>query len=144
MTKFMMDLEIRGLRLSDSDQEFYNLLCEATCAIYRANNKKSVRMVRRVRNPPRGWTQDLETIWMDHLETQLFSSTYWYSFWHTIDEALWEIPLPAWRPYLQFVLLNSIQRDLCLLEDEGFISQNTDGEFVPVEENDEPVMAADD
>jgi hypothetical protein len=140
-TKFMNDVEQKRFELADTRQKFYNLLCEATCALYRAasrNNNKRVIFSRRVRNPPPGWTNAIETLWMDYLETMVFSETYWTAFWRQMDDAQWENAVPEWRSYIQFVLLNCIQRDMYLLEDEGLIAKTEDGDFVKTEEYDPP------
>jgi hypothetical protein len=138
-TKFMNDVEQKRFGLADSHQKFYNLLCEATCALYRASRAgKRVIFPRRVRNPPVGWTNAIETLWMDYLETMLFSDTYWTAFWSQIDEAHWEYSIHEWRSYMQFVLLNCVQRDMYLLEDEGLIAKTDDGDYVKTEEYDLP------
>ena len=141
MNKFANDVEQKGLNLTETNQRFYNLLCEATCALYRAQREgKRVVFTRRVRNPPPGWTKPIESMWMDHLETMIFSDTYWENFWRSIgkEEAIWEYAVPDWRNYMQFVMLNCVQRDMYLLEDEGLIAKTDDGDFVKAEEYDPP------
>lgn len=138
-SKFMNDSRQRGVRLADSHQKFYNLLCEATCSLYRAEkHNKRVIFNKRVRNPPHGWTPQIETMWMDYLETMLFSDAYWTAFWRDIDDATWEYDLREWRSFMQFVLLNAVQRDVYLLEDVGLLAKTDEGDFVKAEEYDPP------
>ena len=135
MNAFKRSLENKGLILSDTSQKFYDLLCEATCASYiAAMHKKRVLFKRRVRDPPKGWTNTIEGMWMDHLETLVLSDAFWDSFWRAIDAAQWEQTVPEWRGYMQFVMLNCVQRDMHLLEDDGLIAKTNDGEFVRAEE----------
>ena len=138
-SKFMNDVNHKRFDISESYQKFYNLLCEATCSLYRAEkHNKRVLFSRRIRNPPRGWTPSFEALWMDYLETILFSDTYWSAFWRDIDDANWEHAVPEWRNYIQFVLLNCVQRDMYLLEDEGLIAKTDDGDYVKAEDYDPP------
>lgn len=139
-SKFMDEVERKGFNLTETQKKFYNLLCEATCALYRAQREgKRVLFTRRIRNQPAGWTKPIETLWMDHLEMMVFSEAYWTNFWRAIgDEAIWEYAVPEWRNYMQFVMLNCVQRDMYLLEDEGLIAKTEDGDFVKAEEYDPP------
>lgn len=129
-----------SLTLSISSSRLYSYICEAICTFYRA----SLAYEKRVVGPspkkyfPKGWTSDIEALWMDHLSHKYFHETFWMNFWKKIPVAVWESEISSdFRPFITSVLSLYIARNLTLLENEGLVACNYDGEYVKREDADD-------
>jgi len=125
------------LSLCIHSSRLHAYVCEAICTFYRASlaHEKRVAAPHPKKYFPRGWTPNIEVMWIDYLTHKYFHEAFWMNFWKNIPEAVWESEVSSeLRPFLTCVLPIYIARNLTLLEDAGLIACNHDGEYVKRED----------
>jgi hypothetical protein len=121
----------KGLQLNVPYASFVKALCDATCTMYRAQmENKEVGCPTRIANLPKKWTKEIESAWVDYINTFHLTEEFWTDLWHEIPEGVWESPYPRFREFLQSVIPIYIQRDMETLENEGLVRQTSKGEFI--------------
>jgi hypothetical protein len=135
--EFCAYVESQNLKLSLPFKDFRNLLCEATCVMFRAHLEgRLVICPDKIPNLPSNWNRETEEIWNDHLGIFYLTDDFWTDFWRTIQPGIWEAQFPDYRYYIQGVMPLYIKRDIDLLIEEGLIKKNSEGEYVDIHDED--------
>jgi hypothetical protein len=122
------------LQLNCTSATFSKSLCEALCVYYASEVGRSRRDVTGPhRQFPRSsdWTEELEAIWTEFLNWQIFSSDQWRSFWSHIPVRFWESEIPEWRSFFETFVLEYLKPDPDRLVKEGLLYQEGDDWVAP-------------
>jgi hypothetical protein len=131
--KFRRHLEECNLSLTMNFASFFSKLCRATCTLaLRRTDTKISELSYNIPPPPKDWSQEIEIIWNDYIESFYLNTDFWDSFWSTIETGIWELSLPHFRNYLQSILPLFIKRDLRLLIDSDLVAENSEGKYVDI------------
>jgi hypothetical protein len=77
----------KGLAFYGPEAKFRSLMCEACCAFFAAFQENSDMSGPHRPSPiPLGWTNDAELVWMDYLQTFIFSHAFWQGFFVEYSE----------------------------------------------------------
>jgi hypothetical protein len=104
-TRILQFIEFRKLQLNISTKEFRLNLCEFLCTYYVAKKRDlpwSGPNSQQYR--PRGWCARYENEWQEYIRHNHFTSEFWYCFWESTPEALWESRVPGWRDALELIV----------------------------------------
>lgn len=138
---FSQDIYNYDLKICTPYTKFRDIVCEATCTMYHANlEHKNVMSTFRSVNKPRGWSRDIESIWIDHVLTNSLDSEFWNKFWEAIPVGTWESQFESYRIFIQSILPMYLSRDFDMMEKEGLIYQTEDGKYMTANEYEEYVM----
>lgn len=123
---FSQDVKLKGLELCVSPEHFMKIMFEGMCTLYdqHVNHQMqnlSLSNYSQFHYPP-GWNQDVESIWVDYLNTRIFGMEYWDAFWDYFKECEWESDVHCWRAEFQALMPLYVTRSIALLVTEGLVT----------------------
>ena len=109
-------------------EEFSKHLCEALCVWYSKSKSKSERALevvgpKRTFPRPKGWTDELERLWNEYVQWDIFGYEEWDALWSALKQRDWEDEVPNWRSFFQSFLHIYLKPDPQRLVEEGFLFQ---------------------
>lgn len=130
LNTFCRDVKDRNMTLCVSKQQMYSILCEGMCVLYDQymnyeDKHLTIANTSHFEYPP-GWSQEIETIWIDFLSSRIFDEDYWEMFWEKIGESELESEVHNWRSEFQTLLPYYITRSLHTLVTAGLVDPEDD------------------
>lgn len=130
LTAFCQDVKDRNMTLCVSKQHMYSILCEGMCVLYDQYLNNEDKHLTNANTShfeyPPGWSQEIETIWIDFLSSRIFDEDYWELFWEKIGESELESEVYNWRSEFQSLLPYYITRSLHTLISAGLVEAEDD------------------
>ena len=97
-------------------------MSEATCTMYLAKlSHRGWAGPHRQFPYPSGWSTEYERIWEEMLDTFIFTTEFWESFWSTISSNFCDVDIPMWKQDMQSILPRYILREIEVLKSNGMI-----------------------
>jgi hypothetical protein len=131
---FLHDIETLDLSPELARIPFLHSLCTAMC-VY----KHAVLTATQFRGPhrnwsrPTEWTDGIEDMWIDYLNSRVFNQDYWDNFWAHIPESNWEESVYGWRETFQSFLPYYVKRSVKVLTANQLMYEY-EGELLNAEE----------
>ncbi len=122
---FCSDVKELKLGMCVSKQHFYSILCEGMCVLYDQNLKNEyghlkISNTSYFEQPP-GWNQEVESIWIDYLNSRIFDADYWDCFWDYFGTYEWESEVFNWRAEFQTLMPYYVSRSMYMLLSESIV-----------------------
>lgn len=100
----------------DLRRPLVDTLCEAMCVLFDRNMTGKGSFIELLNPfqftfPPDWFDRHLEDSWIDFLESTMFTTEYWDTFWDHVGAREWEGDVFSWRSEIQSLLPYYVLRD---------------------------------